>query len=211
MSLQSYLNENQVRADIDHQALFQDNEHVIKSPETLLDLPPESFWIPKDSEQDWFDENATIQRKTSMKLGFFGKSNDHHSKSFSHRPFTSTLNHHHHQNPKSSSLFALPKSHKTSSTDVSLRQGKQPRRLFRSRSEPGRKGSTNVSEPGSPKVSCTGRVRSKKDRGVRTGFWKKLRTIFKIRPRAKSVANVNVEPAGSVGVNRLETSDRSKS
>lgn len=206
MSLQSHLDENQVCADIDHQTLVQDNENVIKSPETLLDLPPESFWIPKDSEQDWFDENATIQRKTSMKLGFFGKSNDHHSKSFSHR----SLNHHH-QNPKSSSLFALPKSHKTSSTDLSLRQGKQPRRLFRSRSEPGRKGSTNVSEPGSPKVSCTGRVRSKKDRGVRTGFWKKLRTIFKIRSRAKSVANVNVEPAGSVGVNRSETIDRSKS
>lgn len=207
MSQQSHLDENQVRADnIDHQTLLPDNEHVRKSPETFLDLPPESFWIPKDSEQDWFDENATIQRKRSMKLGFFGKSNDHHSKSFTHR----TLNHHH-QNHKSSSLFALPKSHKTSSADGNLRQNKVPRRLFRSRSEPGKKGATNVSEPGSPKVSCTGRVRSKKDRGVRTGFWKKLRAIFKIRPRAKSVANVNVEPAGSVGVKRLETSSRSKS
>ncbi|KAF3640881.1 hypothetical protein BC332_29945 [Capsicum chinense] len=203
MSLQSHLNENHhVHADtvvdVDHQTLLPDNEHVRKSPETFLDLPPESFWIPKDSEQDWYVENATIQRKTSMKLGFFGKSNDHHSKSFSHR----TLNHHHHhhnhnQNPKSSSLFALPKSHKTSSTEGNIRSNKAPRRLFRSRSEPGRKGSTNVSEPGSPKVSCTGRVRCKKDRGVRTGFWRKLRAIFKIRSRAKSVANV--EPAGSVG------------
>ncbi|XP_055817332.1 uncharacterized protein LOC129886595 [Solanum dulcamara] len=208
MSQQSHLDE--VRAGIDHQILFPDNEHVRKSPETFLDLPPESFWIPKDSEQDWFDENATIQRKRSMKLGFFGKSNDHHSKSFTHRPFASTLNHHH-KNHKSSSLFALPKSHKTSLADGNLRQNKVPTRLFRSRSEPGRKGATNVSEPGSPKVSCTGRVRSKKDRGVRTGFWKKLRAIFKIRPRAKSVANVNVEPDGSVGVKRLETSSRSKS
>ncbi|CAN4114418.1 unnamed protein product [Withania somnifera] len=194
MSLQSH-----VCADIDQETLLPDSEYIMKSPETFLDLPPESFWIPKDSEQDWFDENATIQRKTSMKLGFFGKSNDHHSKSFSHRSFASTLNHH--QNPKSSSLIALPKSHKTSSTDASLRQNKVPRRLFRSRSEPGRKGATNVSEPGSPKVSCTGRVRSKKNRGARTGFWKKLRAIFKIQSRAKSVANVNVEPSGSVGVN----------
>lgn len=194
MSLQSHLDENHVRADSvvadsdDQSSLLPDNEHVRKSPETFLDLPPESFWIPKDSEQDWFDENATIQRKTSMKLGFFGKSN-HHSKSFSHRSFASTLNHH--QNPKASSLIALPaKSHKTSSADGNLRQSKIPRRLFRSRSEPGRKGATNVSEPASPKVSCTGRVRSKKDRGVRTGFWKKIRAILKIRPRAKSVANV---------------------
>ncbi|KAK4367167.1 hypothetical protein RND71_015047 [Anisodus tanguticus] len=216
MSLQSHLNDH-VRADnvvdSDHQTLFSDNDeqHAIKkSPETFLDLPPESFWIPKDSEQDWFDENATIQRKTSMKLGFFGKSN-HHSKSFSHHSFASTLNHH--QNPKSSSLIALPKSHKTSSTDGNLRHNKVPILLFRSRSEPGRKGATNVSEPGSPKVSCIGKVRSKskKDRGVRTGVWKKLRAILKIRPRAKSVSNVNVEPAGSVGVKRFETSGRSKS
>lgn len=205
MSLQSHPDENQVvRVDTDDQTVLPDSEHIIKSPETFLDLPPESFWIPKDSEQEWFDENATIQRKTSMKLGFFGKSNDHHSKSFSHRCFSSMLNQH--QNPKSSSLFALPNPHKTSSADGNHRQNKIPSRLFRSRSEPGRKGATNASEPGSPKVSCTGRVRSKKDRGVRTGFWKKLRAIFKIRPRAKSVANVNNEPAS-----RLETSGRSKS
>ncbi|OIT31372.1 PREDICTED: uncharacterized protein LOC109208760 [Nicotiana attenuata] len=211
MSLQSHLENPVVCADTvaDHdQTLIPDDEqHVKKSPETLLDLPPESFWIPKDSEQDWFDENATIQRMTSMKLGFFGKAN-HHSKSFSHRSFAS-LNHH--QKPKSTSLFALPQSKKTSSTEGNLKQKKVPKSLFRSRSEPDRKGIRHVREPGSPKVSCIGRVRSKKDRGIRTGFWKKLRNIL-IRPRAKSVANVEtVKPAGSVGVKRLDTSGRSES
>nr|AAN71903.1 calcium/calmodulin protein kinase 1 [Nicotiana tabacum]AAS67891.1 calcium/calmodulin protein kinase [Nicotiana tabacum] len=298
MSLQSHLENSVVCADTDQTLIPDDEQHVKKSPENFLDLPPESFWIPKDSEQDWFDENATIQRMTSMmKLGFFGKAN-HHSKSFSHRSFTSTL-FNHHQKPKSTSLFALPQSKKTSSTEGNLKQKKVPKSLFRSRSEPGRKGIRHVREPGSPKVSCIGRVdyalqkaisqlaptqqrkvellikafetvvppqgdnsqvafpklfvsrrgkegrasseehlqktnkeneeewmlagdtgikaekvisRSKKDRGIRTGFWKKLRNILKIRPRAKSVANVEtVKSAGSVDVKRLETSGRSES
>nr|AWW16520.1 hypothetical protein [Ipomoea pes-caprae] len=175
------------------------------SHQGYFDFPPESFWVPKDSEQDWFDQNATMQRKTSLKLGFSGGNRNHNNnnnnkKTFSHRSF-STLNHKH----KSSSLIALPKSQKSSAAaaaDGNLRQNKAATaRLFRSRSAPGGKRALQQGvEPGSPKVSCTGRVRAKREGGKRTGLWKKLRTVLKNRLGAKRVVNkASSESAGSMG------------
>ncbi|KAI3801419.1 hypothetical protein L1987_29524 [Smallanthus sonchifolius] len=34
---------------------------------TVLDYAPESFWLSKDAEFDWFDRNAFLERKESIK------------------------------------------------------------------------------------------------------------------------------------------------
>nr|GMC96105.1 Serine/threonine-protein kinase [Ipomoea batatas] len=88
--------------------------------------------------------------------------------------------------------------------DGNLRQNKAATataRLFRSRSAPGGKRALQPGvEPGSPKVSCTGRVRAKREGGKRTGLWKKLRTVLKNRLGAKRVVNkASSESAGSMG------------
>lgn len=139
--------------------------------ETSSDLPPESFYLPSDDEYEWFDRNAVMQRKTSLKLGFNRDFN-----SFSHR---STFVH----NAKQStpSLFALPKVQKTGRADGIPPEKKPARSLFRSRSEPGGKTVAHVSEPGSPRVSCTGRVGFKSGDGKKTGFSRIVSSIFGAR------------------------------
>ncbi|XP_059315595.1 uncharacterized protein LOC132066267 [Lycium ferocissimum] len=205
MSLQ--LHDNQ-------QTLIDDEEHVVNSTERFsYHDPPESFCLSKDSERDWFDQNAAMQRKTSMKFAFSGKANNKNSKILSHNS-VSSLNQQN-QNP---SLFSIPKTRKSFSADGHPRVNKAAKpksRFTRSRSEPGKKILRQVSEPGSPKVSCTGRVRrskSKKDtsRTIRTGFWKKVRAVLKIRSEEKGVAGVRTaEPdlsvSGSVVLKRSTT------
>ncbi|TMW96106.1 hypothetical protein EJD97_007939 [Solanum chilense] len=179
--------------------------------------PPESFWLSKDSERDWFDQNAAMQRKSSMKFAFSGKANNKNSKILLHN----------NQNP---SLFSIPKTRKSTSWDGNhgrvnnkavKSKSKSKSRFSRSRSEPGRKTLKQVlvSEPGSPKVSCTGRVhrsKSKKEssRTIRTGFWKKVRAALKIRSGEKGGAGVQTaEPdrsgsgsgSGSAGLKRSTT------
>ena len=34
------------------------------------DFPPESFWLSKDAELDWFDRNAVYERVAERKLSF---------------------------------------------------------------------------------------------------------------------------------------------
>nr|GMC65511.1 calcium/calmodulin protein kinase 1 [Ipomoea batatas] len=168
-SLQSHLScNNPACEDAQEKLLGFDEVYeqiVMGSPESLFDLPPESFWVPKGSEQDWVHQNANMQRRTSMKLqslqdGFSGD-----SKSQSHRSFSAV------NKSSSSSLLALPKPRNP-------KAAASTRLLFRSMSEPGGGGEMRVAEPGSPKVSCTGRVRSTKKKkgggGRRTGFWRRL-------------------------------------
>ncbi|MCD7447219.1 hypothetical protein HAX54_026338 [Datura stramonium] len=188
----------------------QDQEHVenYSLERSSCHDPPESFWLSKDSERDWFDQNAAMQRKSSMKFAFSGKANttNKNSKILSHN------------NQQNSSLFSIPKTRKTSSAEGNPRvnnfkAGKPKSRFTRSRSEPGRKILRQVSEPGSPKVSCTGRVRrskSKKDssRTVRTGFWKKVRAALKIRSGEKggtSVRTAESDPSVSAVLKRSTT------
>ncbi|KAL0401488.1 UNVERIFIED_CONTAM: hypothetical protein Slati_4178700 [Sesamum latifolium] len=67
-------------------------------PETFSDLPPESFWVSRDDEQDWVDRNAVMQRKTSLKLGF-----NRNFTSLSHRPDVVSA-----RNVGRTSVFGLP-------------------------------------------------------------------------------------------------------
>ncbi|KAL7147099.1 hypothetical protein ABFS83_06G085600 [Erythranthe nasuta] len=144
---------------------------LLDPPETnLSDLPPESFWVPIENEQDWFDRNAVmLQRKTSLKLGF-------------NRTFNS-ISHRSSDAPKSArpSVFGLPKSQKSSGLDGAPPEKKPGGFLFRSRSEPGGKSMVLLAEPVSPRVSCTGRVRFKTADGRKTRFSRLFSSLFRTR------------------------------
>ncbi|KAJ0611121.1 putative calcium/calmodulin-dependent protein kinase [Helianthus annuus] len=113
-------------------------------------VPPESFWLSKDSEFDWFDRNAFLERKESTKgnskTASYSRSN---SQKFS-------------VNLKSKpAIIGLPKTQRNTHVDSNRRQCKLATvRMFPKRSGSG--GRTTVTEPSSPKVSCIGRVRSKR-------------------------------------------------
>ncbi|CAA2970501.1 Hypothetical predicted protein [Olea europaea subsp. europaea] len=116
------------------------------------DYPPESFWLSKDAEYDWFDRNAFYERKDSTK----GSSTSTNLNSNSQRSVKL----------KSKALIiGLPKTQKTTYMDSRRRSCKLANaRLFPNRSVSAGKSTVAVVEPSSPKVSCMGRVRSKRCR-----------------------------------------------
>ncbi|KAL6521101.1 hypothetical protein OROGR_017670 [Orobanche gracilis] len=130
--------------------------------ELQSDFPPESFWLSKDEEHDWFssrnafyereDSTRGISNSTNLNSQINPSSNNSNSQRFS-------------VNLKSkASIIGLPKTQKTTSADVKPRMCKPANmRLFPKRSVSVGKSTTPV-EPGSPNVSCMGRVRSKRSR-----------------------------------------------
>ncbi|KAL8225168.1 hypothetical protein R6Q57_017725 [Mikania cordata] len=129
------------------------------------DFPPESFWLSKDAEFDWFDRNAFLERKESTKGNSSSKNlnyivNPSHSNPSSQRYSVKSK----------AAIIGLPKTQKTTYVDSKRRQCKPVNvRMFPMRSYSVGKASTAVPvvEPSSPKVSCIGRVRSKRCRSRR--------------------------------------------
>ncbi|KAI3742371.1 hypothetical protein L1987_60051 [Smallanthus sonchifolius] len=121
---------------------------------TVLDYAPESFWLSKDAEFDWFDRNAFLERKESIK----GNSN---SMNLNLNPSHSNAN------ASSLQISAFLKSkaaQKTNYVDSKRRNCKLTNiLLFPKRSDSiGKEPAVlSMTEPSSPKVSCLGRVRSK--------------------------------------------------
>ncbi|KZV55276.1 hypothetical protein F511_06753 [Dorcoceras hygrometricum] len=146
-------------------------EYKLDSSESFYDLPPESFSIPIDDEQDWYDRHAIMQRKTSRKLILH-----HTSNSFSHR---SELRFN--RKTKPSVLHNAKISCVVSGSLGENKVGKL--KLFRSRSEPKGNSASQVSEPGSPRVSCTGRVGLKSSDGKKTGFSRLFGSLLGSRKR----------------------------
>ncbi|XWS43411.1 hypothetical protein CRYUN_Cryun16bG0101300 [Craigia yunnanensis] len=124
------------------------------------DFPPESFWLSKDAEFDWFDRNAFLERKESQKGNSVSNStnlnpnlnSNSNSQRFSLRK-------------SKASIIGLPKTQKSCFVETKNRKHCKPgnTRLFPKRSG-SVKSNPPVVEPSSPKVSCMGRVRSKRDR-----------------------------------------------
>lgn len=146
----------ETQADDDGDAV-SDKDAAAEAPP---DLPPGSFWLSKDAEYDWFDRNAFYERKDSAK----GNSNSNQP----HVNPTSTSNSQRFSVSLKSkaSILGLPKTQKTAFVESKRRPCKPPNiRLFpkRSGSSAG-KPAPPPAEPGSPKVSCMGRVRSKRCR-----------------------------------------------
>ncbi|KAJ7976132.1 Calcium/calmodulin-dependent protein kinase [Quillaja saponaria] len=139
----------------DNDNMPEETDRPVRNP----DSPPESFWLSKDAELDWFDRNAFYERKDSTK----GSSNSTNLNPNSNSQRFSL-------NMKSkAAIIGLPKSQKSCFLDAKNRRTcKQGTlRLFPKRTGSVGKSGTTVNEPSSPKVSCMGRVRSKKDRNRR--------------------------------------------
>lgn len=124
------------------------------------DFPPESFWLSKDAEFDWFDRNAFLERKESTKGGIAisSSSNPAPSSNSNSQRFSMNLK-------SKASIIGLPKTQKPNFIDCKRRNNKPANvHLFPKRSQSAGKAGVGMIEPSSPKVSCMGRVRSKRGR-----------------------------------------------
>ena len=120
-----------------------------------IDFPPESYSLSKEAQLEWFNENAFFERKESQKGNSFPAQSTNTNSSSQMISLKSKT-----------SVISLPKPQKTCFNEVKKRRNC---RIARTLMIPKRFGSLlksdpSLSEPGSPKVSCIGRVRSKRDR-----------------------------------------------
>ncbi|KAL0316099.1 UNVERIFIED_CONTAM: hypothetical protein Sradi_5488100 [Sesamum radiatum] len=140
------------------------------------DFPPESFWLSKDAEYDWFDRNAFYERKDSTK----GNSNSTNL-SQSINPISNSNSQRFSVKSKAS-IIGLPKTQKATFVDSKRRTCKSANiRLFPKRSGSAGKSNVPMAEPGSPKVSCMGRVRSKRGRRRSNSVKRKEKPTEKLR------------------------------
>lgn len=165
----------------------QAGDSATDPPEPHPDSPPESFWLSRDEEYDWWDRNAVYERKESTKansnsnstnLNPAGSNSNNNSQRFS-------LNF----KSKASTIIGLPKPQKTSFVDAkNRRHHHKPSniRLFPKRSVSVGKSESGLVEPSSPKVSCMGRVRSKRDRNRRLRSSQKSSHVAEIKQKPNS-------------------------
>ncbi|XP_014512743.1 uncharacterized protein LOC106771303 [Vigna radiata var. radiata] len=162
----------------DQKIACADNDHP--------DLPPESFWLSGDAEYDWWDRNAVYQRNESTKGNSISSTNLNPSSNNNSQRFSKNLK-------SKAAIIGLPKPQKTSFADAKCRRNHRlaNARLFpkRSASVSG-KSENSLVEPSSPKVSCIGRVRSKRDRNrtLRT----RQRSISSTATATTSIAAVTI-------------------
>ncbi|KAL5721257.1 hypothetical protein ACHQM5_013839 [Ranunculus cassubicifolius] len=159
---------------------------------TPPDFPPESYYISKEDERDWFDRNVFFDRKESI-----NKTNLNNP---SPNPKSSRS-----QSKSKQLIIGLPKI----PDSKSRRCGKPANtRFFPKRLGSGGKFSLRLSEPSSPKVSCMGKVRSrnrscrrrsmeKKKPTKKTGFWLSFKKIFGLSCRKTLVVDVGGPPESS--------------
>ncbi|MFS7907178.1 putative calcium/calmodulin-dependent protein kinase [Helianthus anomalus] len=108
------------------------------------------FLVKSDSEFDWFDRNAFLERKESTK----GNSKTASYSRSNSQKFSVSLK-------SKPAIIGLPKTQQNTHVDSNRRQCKLATvRMFPKRSASG--GRTTVTEPSSPKVLCIRRVRSKR-------------------------------------------------
>lgn len=183
-------------------------------PEVPPDFPPESFWLSRDAELDWFDRNAFFERKESTK----GSNSTNLNPNIN--PSSNSNSQRFSMNLKSkAAIIGLPKPQKTYVDTKNLKHCKAGNiHLFPKRSVSSGKSDSAMVEPSSPKVSCMGRVRSKRDRKRRmrknrhrqsepakqktvpeerrkSGFLASFRAIFLSAGRRKRTHEVEPKPA----------------
>ncbi|KAG5583110.1 hypothetical protein H5410_053737 [Solanum commersonii] len=138
---------------------LEENDIPDDEKELPPDFPPESFCLSKDAELDWFDRNAVLERKESAKgnssHGTNVTSNLHPNLNSNSQRIPLTLK-------TKTTFFGLPKS---SSVDPKRKTCKPANiRFFPTKRSESALKAVSAPEPVSPKVSCMGRVRSKKGR-----------------------------------------------
>lgn len=150
-------------ADDDKERLpLEEEKEEPDRAEVPPDFPPESFWLSKDAEFDWFDRNAFLERKESTKASSNSTNlnpNLHPQPNSNSQRFSLNLK-------SKASIIGLPKPQNTAYVEAKNRRHCKSGniRLFPKRSGSGGKSVSSMIEPSSPKVSCMGKVRSKKDR-----------------------------------------------
>ncbi|RDX83873.1 hypothetical protein CR513_35165, partial [Mucuna pruriens] len=158
-------------------------EPLGNNAEAHPDSPPASFWLSGDAEYDWWDRNAVYERNESTKgNSISGNLNPNSNSNSNSQRFSKNLK-------SKAAIIGLPKPQKTSFADVKSRRSHRPgnARLFPKRSASvGGKLDNTVIEPTSPKVSCIGRVRSKRDRNRR------------LRTRQRSISSSTANPVTAV-------------
>ncbi|KAL8125728.1 uncharacterized protein LOC141719291 [Apium graveolens] len=115
-----------------------------------VDKTPDSFLLSKQAEFDWVARNAIFERKESTKPNVNYRSN---SNSSSQRVLKSKA-----------ALIGLPKMQNNNLFDKRRCKPTNVRLFPPKRSESIEKSRAQMKEPASPKVSCIGRVRSKRNR-----------------------------------------------
>ncbi|KAE8718965.1 hypothetical protein F3Y22_tig00109983pilonHSYRG00021 [Hibiscus syriacus] len=203
------------------------DDHLLDSAEKPVEeeIAPESFWLSKDAEFDWFDRNAFYERKESH------KGNSAPNSTNLNPSLNSNTNSQRFSLRKSkASIIGLPKPQKPCYVEPKNRKITKPgnARLF-----PKRSGSVKsdrpLVEPSSPKVSCIGRVRSKRDRnsrlkkrdqkpagvetvnektsGKRSSLFSSFRSIFRHKSNGKA-SEAHAQAAGNKAIrSRLPPDD----
>lgn len=159
--------------DDDHKL---DSLRVVEQANPDSGNPPDSFWVAEDEEVDWFNHNAFMQRKGSLKVILSRKLDPS-----SQRPVSVN------QKPKTS-IIGLP-NHAMTGGDGRRNQrlGNNGKLMFRSRSVPGENRVGHGSEPGSPRVSCMGKVGSRRNKNGKSRFWAVLKSAFVNRKEGEPV------------------------
>ncbi|GAA0156015.1 hypothetical protein LIER_13608 [Lithospermum erythrorhizon] len=182
--------------------------HSTEDAANYIDLPPDSFWVSKGDEHDWFDRNAIVKRTPSRKLSFSGCPTNHFNQE-NLTPHRSSLSFDY--KSRKPPFIGLPLGHQKPSFPGGHNRPKKAAGggvyFLRSRSEPG--GKLAVTEPDSPQVNCLGRVATKKDKVIikKTGFWQSIATVLKTGFRSHFISSpvgncnveVNKERTGPVG------------
>ncbi|KAK4281658.1 hypothetical protein QN277_013123 [Acacia crassicarpa] len=186
-------------------------------PQRNPDSPPESIWLSRNEEYDWWDRNAVYERKESTK-GNSNPTNLNPNPNSNSQRFSSHFT-------SKASIIGLPKPQKTSLyVDAKNRRSHKPgnTRLFPKRSASVGKSESAMIEPSSPKVSCMGRVKSKRDRNrrfkncqksssetvtaqekparserKRYGFLESFRAMFRSKRRENPVHKSDLKPVDS--------------
>ncbi|XP_075489679.1 uncharacterized protein LOC142528513 [Primulina tabacum] len=203
-----------------------DGEAEDYAADVMPEFPSGSFWLSKDAEYDWFDRNAFYELKESTE-GYAKKSNPNPSLNPSSNSTSQKLSA---KFMSKASILRLPKAQDAAFVDTKRRTCKPVNiRLFPKRFVSSGKSSVSVEEPGSPKVSCMGRVRSKRcqrrldslRRGEKpverekTGFYSRIMSLLRFRkffkkPEQSGIRKVmeavEEEPAAAVEPRRKSVS-----
>ncbi|WZY92263.1 hypothetical protein YC2023_064592 [Brassica napus] len=142
------------------------NKNSTASP---ADFPPESYYITKDAQFEWLTDNAFFDRKESQRGSSAHISSNPNSNPSSQRFLLSSK----------ASIIGLPKPQNTCLKEAKQRRngGKKEKNniVFLKRVGSRMKSDPSQLEPSSPKVSCTGRVRSRRERSRRMRRQKSVR------------------------------------
>ncbi|KAJ0258973.1 F27 [Hirschfeldia incana] len=134
------------------------------------DFPPESYYITKDAKLEWLTDNAFFDRKESQRGGSSAHINSNPNSNPSSQRFLLS---------SKASIIGLPKPQDTCLNEAKQRRngGKKEKnnKVFLKRVGSRMKSDPSQLEPSSPKVSCTGRVRSRRERSRRMRRQKSVR------------------------------------